>query len=99
MAPLLTIEETPKALHISQRGVYRLVFTGQLATVQVGASTRVRPSAVDRFVDRNVGYAGEGKRRYPSRATDPAARGGRIPDPPMLAAQSLRLECQKSEGS
>jgi excisionase family DNA binding protein len=51
MNPLLTIGQVATALQISERTVYRLIKTGQITTVKVGSSTRIRESEIDRLLD------------------------------------------------
>lgn len=46
---LLTLDEAATRLAVSRRTVERLVSTGRLPAVKVGAATRVRPDAVVEF--------------------------------------------------
>lgn len=48
---LLTIDETALALHQSTSTVRRLVRTGDLPAVRIGAAVRVRPADLAAFID------------------------------------------------
>ena len=48
---LLTIPETAASLQVSRATVYRLVKDGSLQVVKVRGLTRVRPSAIARYLD------------------------------------------------
>ena len=52
--PLMSIPETAAHLGKSRATVYRLIHSGHLRTVQVGATLRVRPSDLDDYLDRNI---------------------------------------------
>jgi len=49
--PLLSIEEVSQVLHISERGIYRLVNSGELARVKVGQRTLFDPADIRRFIE------------------------------------------------
>lgn len=48
---LLTIEETAKALAISERSVHNLLSAGELPRKKIGRCTRIPRKAVERFAD------------------------------------------------
>lgn len=47
MGQKLTVDETAKALHISRRGVRRLISSGELRAFRVGSTVSVRVDADD----------------------------------------------------
>lgn len=47
---LFTVSETAGELKVSTKTVYRLMASGQLAWVQVGAHRRVAASSIEQFV-------------------------------------------------
>ena len=49
--PLLNIHEVAKLLSVSPRTVARLVASGNIESIHIGRTRRVRPSAVSRYVD------------------------------------------------
>src|SRR4051812_4236720 len=51
LEPLLCIEEVAQLLRISERGVYRLMHRGELASLKVGHRTLVEPQEVRQFID------------------------------------------------
>ncbi len=48
--PLLTVQEAITLLHISRSGLYRLIKRGELPTVHVGYSLRLRARDVQAFL-------------------------------------------------
>ena len=48
---LLTREEAAKALRQSVRQTDKLIASGDLAVVRIGRSVRIRPSAVELFIE------------------------------------------------
>jgi len=49
---LLTVEEAARLLHIGRTLMYRLISTGQVASVTVGRLRRVRPGDLDAYAAR-----------------------------------------------
>lgn len=49
---LLTIDETARLMRLSRSSVYRLVLSGQLHSLKLGNLRRIRPEAIDRFLDQ-----------------------------------------------
>jgi excisionase family DNA binding protein len=47
---LLTVEQTAAELHIARRRVFELIKTGQLPSVKIGTSRRIRSSDLARYV-------------------------------------------------
>ena len=47
---LMSIDEVASVLHISARGVYRLISSGQLLSLKVGHRTLVEPAEVRNFI-------------------------------------------------
>lgn len=54
---LLTIEQAGEALCLSRAGVYELIHSGALASVQIGTRRRVPVSAIDAYVSAVTGAA------------------------------------------
>ena len=50
LEPLMSIEEVADVLRISERGVYRLLRSGDLACLKVGQRTLVEPHEVRQFI-------------------------------------------------
>jgi len=46
-----TIPQAAEALAVSRSTVYRLIAEGLLETIKVRSRTRVRPAAIDRYLD------------------------------------------------
>ena len=57
-ARFLTVAEVAAQLRVSTMTVYRLIKAGQLASVRVGKSYRVREDDVDRYLARSYTQAG-----------------------------------------
>lgn len=53
MPEYLKVLEIAEALRVSKMTVYRLVNTGELASVRIGRSFRVTRAAVDEYLRRN----------------------------------------------
>lgn len=53
-AKLLKASEVASILNISKAFAYKLMQTGQLATVNIGASRRVRLADLEEFITRNT---------------------------------------------
>jgi excisionase family DNA binding protein len=53
--PLLTIKQTSKALAVSDPMTYKLIRTGALPVVRIGASCRVHPEDLARFIEERRG--------------------------------------------
>lgn len=51
---LLTVSESAAVLNVSTKTVYRLMASGQLAWVQVGAHRRVTASAIEQFIEAST---------------------------------------------
>lgn len=51
---LLTAREVAEILNISKAFAYKLMQTGQLITVSIGASRRVRMSDLEEFIQKNL---------------------------------------------
>ncbi len=49
--PLLTAAEVAEMLSVSLRSVRRLIKDGKLPIVHVGRSVRIRPEALEAFID------------------------------------------------
>jgi excisionase family DNA binding protein len=49
---LLTIEDAARALAVSRPTVYRLIDSGALVRVKIGAAARVTAASVDAYVAR-----------------------------------------------
>jgi excisionase family DNA binding protein len=47
---LLTVEQTAAELHIARRRVFELIKTGQLASVKIGTSRRIRSADLAEYV-------------------------------------------------
>lgn len=50
LEPLMSVEEVANCLRISERGVYRLLGRGEIATIKVGGRTRIEPAELRRFI-------------------------------------------------
>lgn len=50
LEPLMSIDEVAATLRISERGVYRLISSGQLVSLKVGHRTLVEPAEVRSFI-------------------------------------------------
>ena len=46
----MSIDEVAQVLRISERGVYRLISSGEIASVKVGHRTLLEPDEVRRFI-------------------------------------------------
>ena len=57
-ARFLTVAEVASLLRVSTMTVYRLIKAGQLASVRVGKSYRVREDDVDRYLASTYTQAG-----------------------------------------
>jgi len=49
--PLLTVAGVAKILNVSPRTVRRLIKDGKLPILHVGRSVRIRPEAIEAFID------------------------------------------------
>ena len=49
---LVTVPDAAKMLSISERSAWRLVSTGDLISVKLGRSTRVKVESIDRLIER-----------------------------------------------
>jgi excisionase family DNA binding protein len=67
-APLLTRIEAAEALNLSPRTIDGLLASGDLPAVRVGRSVRIRPSAIDYFIESRE------TRKNPQRAKTKALR-------------------------
>lgn len=47
---LLTIHDAASLLAVSPRTVARLVASGEIESIHIGRSLRIRPNALDRFI-------------------------------------------------
>lgn len=53
MAPLvLTIQQAAALLAVSRSTTYRLIASGAIETIRVGSHPRIRPRALERYLDR-----------------------------------------------
>lgn len=52
--PLFDINAAAVYLDVSRGTVYRLVREGEIATVRVGSRMRIRPEAIDAYLERNT---------------------------------------------
>lgn len=50
---LMLVREVAELLRTSKMGVYRLIHNGELATVRVGRSYRVRRTSFQAFLDQD----------------------------------------------
>jgi len=50
LEPLMSIDDVAATLRISERGVYRLISRGTLASLKVGGRTLLEPDEVRRFI-------------------------------------------------
>ena len=62
LEPLLSVDEVAGLLHISERGVYRLIGRRELISVKVGGRTLFEPAAVQAFIAGCRRHAGAEKR-------------------------------------
>lgn len=53
---LLTCEETARELRIARRRIFEMIADGQLPSVKIGASRRIRRADLEKFV-RELPYA------------------------------------------
>ncbi|BBZ65774.1 hypothetical protein MINS_12030 [Mycolicibacterium insubricum] len=53
-AALLYLSEAQAALKVGKTGLYRLMNSGQIAWVQVGAHRRIASTEIDRFITENT---------------------------------------------
>lgn len=51
---LMTVEDVAEHLCKSRHSVYRIIRSGELRTIQVEGTLRVRPSDLDDYLDRRV---------------------------------------------
>ena len=49
---LLKVEEAAKRLQVCRATMFKLIGSGEIESVQIGRLRRVRPSALDDYVDR-----------------------------------------------
>ena len=54
MSNLLKAEEVAERLNICKSFAYSLMKTGQLSTVQIGRSVRVRPQDLEDYINQNT---------------------------------------------
>jgi excisionase family DNA binding protein len=52
---LLRVEDAARRLHVSRAQLYRLLGSGQIASVKIGASRRVPVRCLHEYVDRLIG--------------------------------------------
>lgn len=57
MDPLLTLAEVAQTLHVSPRTTKRLVASGEIDSVLIGRLRRVRPAAVEAYLERQAASA------------------------------------------
>jgi excisionase family DNA binding protein len=50
LEPLMSLEEVGRVLRISERGVYRLLASGELPSLKVGQRTLVEPGQLRQFI-------------------------------------------------
>ena len=50
---VLTIQQAAEMLAVSKSTLYRLINNGEIETIRIGSLQRIRPSALDRYLDRN----------------------------------------------
>ncbi len=50
---LLTIQEVCRDLHLSRSTLHELIRDGELASVKIGRSRRVRSDSIREFIDRH----------------------------------------------
>jgi excisionase family DNA binding protein len=50
LEPLMSIDDVAAVLRISQRGVYRLIRSGELLSLKVGHRTLFEPAEVRKFI-------------------------------------------------
>ena len=56
---LITIPEAASALRISKSSIYRLIASGDIETIMVRGVQRIRPIALQRFVEKQERYQRE----------------------------------------
>jgi len=64
LEPLLTVDDVAKVLRLSLRTIRRLIAEGKLPVVRIGRAIRIRPQAVEAFLEgleRAVGNKNERK--------------------------------------
>jgi len=49
---LLTVEESAKQLRICRSSMYKLIGSGEVESVQIGRLRRIKPSALEDYVQR-----------------------------------------------
>lgn len=49
---LVTVPHAAQMLSISERSAWRLVSTGELSSIKLGRSTRVKVESIDRLIER-----------------------------------------------
>jgi excisionase family DNA binding protein len=54
----LTVAEVAEQLRVSSMTVYRLIKSGELQSLRIGRSYRLRPADVDQFLARRFTQAG-----------------------------------------
>lgn len=54
ISPLLTGDEVAAALHVSRAYAYQLMRTGEIPSIKIGRSIRVRREDLDAFIVRNI---------------------------------------------
>jgi excisionase family DNA binding protein len=73
---LLTIPEAARKLGCGRTLLYRLIASGELAEIHLGAAARIPSAALERFVERKLAVAVERQAELAA-ATPVAARPGR----------------------
>ena len=53
-APLLTVLQVANLLNIGRTLIYKLIEQGELPSVKIGKTRRLRPKDVDAYIDRNT---------------------------------------------
>jgi excisionase family DNA binding protein len=56
---VLTVEEAAKRLRICRSNMYKLIGSGQVESFQIGRLRRIRPSALDDYIERLAAGHGE----------------------------------------
>lgn len=54
MSLLLTVPEAMSLLNVGRTAIYRLITSGDLASIKIGASRRVPQSAIDSFIAERI---------------------------------------------
>ena len=67
--PLLTVGQAAKCLGVSDRKIYSLMDAGEIASVKIGTSRRIRPAELDQYIE---GHAAD-RRGEPAPAEWPKA--------------------------